>query len=256
MKSLFTRFVQVSLLATLALGATFTTTATTAYAADNRKLVVGIEDGYFPYEYLNEKGEFVGYDVDVINYVCKEIKAQCTLARGTFDALIPNLLYKKTDLVISALSITDERKKRVEFSDVYVPAQKAGYIVNNNATYKNLGQLKTVGVQQGTTLAAYLRANTKYNIKLYPSFDTAMLDLKGRRIDAVFESIDVASKYLADAKQQVKTFDKLVSDPLISQGTAIAFRKNDPLRLEVNKAIAKGEKSGYFAQLRKKYGIE
>lgn len=221
-------------------------------------LKIGIEDGYFPYEYLDQAGKFTGFDVEVIDYVCKDLMVECTLDRGAFDSLIPNLIYKKTDLVISALSVTDERKKRVAFSDTYVPPAYAVFLVPTNSKITDVNQIKNLGVQQGTTLATYLEKETNYKVNYYPSFDLSMLDLlAGSRVDAVFESYDVAAKYLKEKADQIKILGEPVLNPTISQGTAIALRPADnTLRQAVNQALARAEADGTLPALRAKYGLD
>ncbi|WP_222987501.1 transporter substrate-binding domain-containing protein [Psittacicella hinzii] len=236
-------------------------TATNSFAdtKPTRTLQIGIENGYFPYEYLDDQGNFTGFDVELINFVCAEIKANCVLNRGAFEALIPNLLFKKSDIVISALSVTDERKKRVAFSTPYISPKPAVYIVNNNTKLKDPKQVKVLGVQQGTTLAAYLKATLPSNVQVryYSSFDTAMLDLKGGRLDAVFESSDVAQKYLASENDLVKTLGAPVYSDLISQGVAIAVRPTDKTLLaEINQALVKAKETGLLDRLYVKYNID
>ncbi|RIY39298.1 substrate-binding periplasmic protein, partial [Psittacicella hinzii] len=150
----------------------------------------------------------------------------------------------------------DERKKRVNFSTPYVGAKPGVYIVNNSSPTKNISDLKVVGVQQGTTLASYLMTLKGIEIKYYPSFDTAMLDLKGGRVEAVFESLDVAAKYLDDKSQKVQVLDEPIFDNIIGQGTGIAFRKSDKeLLAKVNKALAKAKETGFLNELAQKYGV-
>ncbi|RIY33616.1 substrate-binding periplasmic protein [Psittacicella gerlachiana] len=221
-------------------------------------LTIGIEDGYYPYEYLNEKGEFTGFDVELINYICADLGVTCKLDRGAFDGLIPNLLFRKTDMVVSALSITDDRKKRVNFTVPYIEPSAAVYIVNEDSNLQSIDELKNIGVQQGTTLLSYLQSEKKnVQLKTYPSFDTAMLDLKGGRVQTVFESLDVASKYLNDKSQKVKVLGAPVYSPLISQGTGIAVRKGDTNLLNaLNASIEKLKADGTIDKLKAKYGIK
>lgn len=221
-------------------------------------LTIGIEDGYYPYEYLNEQGQFTGFDVELINYICADLGVTCKLDRGSFEGLIPNLLFKKTDMVVSALSITDERKKRVNFTSAYIDPIPGVYIVNNNSPLKSVSELKNIGVQQGTTLQVYLQEHVpNVTLRTYPSFDTAMLDLKGGRVQTVFESLDVANKYLKDPSQRVKVLGQPVYNPMISQGLGIAVRKEDTALLEaLNKSIAKLKADGTLEKLKEKYGID
>lgn len=250
---LFQTFVTVTTLI-----ASIFTSANVLANTPQRTLTIGIEDGYYPYEYTNEQGQFTGLDVELINFVCQQMQVKCVLKRGAFEGLIPELIFRKTDLVISALAITDERKKRIDFSTPYIEAKPGVFIVNQNNAPGQVEQLKVVGVQQGTTLAVYLKQALPKNvqIKMYPSFDTAMLDLKGGRVDAVFESIDVSAKYLNDQTNRVQVLGEPVYSDLISQGTAIAVRKgNTELLAQINAALEQARSQGLLTQLYAKYDL-
>ena len=88
-------------------------------AASAQELTFAMEPSYPPFETTNEKGEIIGFDVDVANAICKEIQATCKFKGEAFDALIPNLKAKRFDASISAIDITDARAKQVLFSDAY-----------------------------------------------------------------------------------------------------------------------------------------
>lgn len=252
--SKFTKFFTIC----TALTATFfaNNLITTPAQAAPQVLQVGIENGYYPYEYLNDKGEFTGLDVELINYVCQQMNVKCELQRGAFEALIPNLLFKKTDIVISALSITEERKKRVAFSTSYVDAKPAVYVINRANQSKAVKDLKVIGVQQGTTLLSYLNTLDGITIRQYPSFDTAMLDLGAGRLDAIFESLDVSAKYLEQERAKYSIAGEPVYSTIISNGTGIAVRKSDTkLLAQINQALAKAKETGFLQQLLTKYNL-
>ena len=127
-------------------------------------------------ETTNEKGEIIGFDVDVANAICKEIQATCNFKSQSFDALIPSLKAKRFDAAISAMDITEARAKQVSFSNAYYDSTASYVALKGKA---DLASAKTIGVQNGTTFQQYTAAETKqYNAKSYASLQDAILDLK------------------------------------------------------------------------------
>ena len=90
-----------------------------AMAANAQDLTFAMEPSYPPFESTNEKGEIIGFDVDIAKAICKEIQATCHFKGEAFDALITNLRSKRFDAAISAIDITDARAKQVLFSEPY-----------------------------------------------------------------------------------------------------------------------------------------
>ena len=124
--------------------------STAATAAD--KLRIGIEAAYPPFSAVAPDGSFVGFDIDIANALCTEMGAECTLVEQDWDGIIPALLARKFDAIIASMSITEERKKKVAFTDKYylTPAKFArrkGSGITVDA--KGLAG-KTVGVQRAT----------------------------------------------------------------------------------------------------------
>ena len=106
-------------------------------------------------ETTNEKGEIIGFDVDVANAICKEIQATCHFKSQAFDALIPSLKSKRFDAAISAIDITEARAKQVAFSNAYYDSSASYVALKGKA---DLASAKTVGVQNGTTFQQYTAA--------------------------------------------------------------------------------------------------
>lgn len=88
-----------------------------AVVANAQDLTFAMEPSYPPFEFTNEKGEIIGFDVDIANAICKEIQATCHFKGEAFDSLITNLRSKRFDAAISAMDITEARAKQVLFSD-------------------------------------------------------------------------------------------------------------------------------------------
>ena len=100
--------------------AVVTALGTTAVQAKEWKTVrFGIEGAYPPFSWTEPNGELRGFDVDMANALCKELEAKCQIVSQDWDGIIPSLLARKYDAIIAAMSITEERKKRVDFTGKY-----------------------------------------------------------------------------------------------------------------------------------------
>ncbi|MFL4355853.1 transporter substrate-binding domain-containing protein, partial [Escherichia coli] len=80
---------------------------------------IGIEAGYPPFSFKTPDGKLAGFDVDIGNALCEEMKVKCTWVEQEFDGLIPALKVRKIDAILSSMTITDERKKSVDFTNKY-----------------------------------------------------------------------------------------------------------------------------------------
>lgn len=160
----------------------------TAQAQD---IKFAMEPTYPPFEMTNEKGEIIGFDVDIANAICKEIKANCSFQSQPFDGLIQGLRQKQFDAAISGMGITESRKKQVLFSDPYF-ASSAAFIAKKGVDFSTV---KTIGVQNGTTYQNYLAKEKKeYKVKSYASYQNAILDIQNGRIDAIFGDVPVLAE--------------------------------------------------------------
>lgn len=244
----------VTLATTAMATAVFGLTAAQAELNKDKVYVVGTEATYAPYEYLNQKGEVEGFDIDLINYICKEIGIQCKISNQSFDGLIPNLKFKKIDLAIAGFHPTEARAKAVDFSEEYLPKETVTYVVLKTAPFKEVTELKTVGSQAGTSQSQYLEKKTNYKVVKYATNDLAYLDLEAKRLDAYILGSEVAKQTLAQFPN-FTTLGQPFSDPIFGiSGPAIAVAKgNKELLGAVNQALAKAKSSGYITELKTKY---
>ena len=221
-------------------------------AASSQELTFAMEPSYPPFETTNEKGEIIGFDVDVANAICKEIQATCKFKGEAFDALIPNLKAKRFDASISAIDITDARAKQVLFSDAYYDSTASYVTLKGKAT---LESAKNVGVQNGTTFQQYTVAETKqYTTKAYASLQSAILDLKSGRIDMIFGDTAVLADMISKEPEMQFVGEKVANKKYFGNGLGIAMHKsNKELAEQLNKGLAAIKANGEYQKIYDKW---
>ena len=234
------------LLATLLAGSTF---------ANAQDITFAMEPSYPPFELTNEKGEIVGFDMDIANAICKELNATCHFKTQAFDALIPSLIKGRGgfDAAISAIDITEARAKQVAFSAPYYESSASFISVKDKVS--DLAQAKKVGVQNGTTYQQYINAEAKqYTASSYASLRDAILDLKNGRIDIIFGDIDVLRE-MFDKNPELSFVGERVTDKrYFNNGLGIAVKKsNTALVDDLNKGIAAIKANGEYQKIYDKW---
>ena len=221
-------------------------------AASAQELTFAMEPSYPPFETTNEKGEIIGFDVDVANAICKEIQATGKFKGEAFDALIPNLKAKRFDASISAIDITDARAKQVLFSDAYYDSTASYVTLKGKAT---LESAKNVGVHNGTTFQQYTVAETKqYTTKAYASLQSAILDLKSGRIDMIFGDTAVLADMISKEPEMQFVGEKVANKKYFGNGLGIAMHKsNKELAEQLNKGLAAIKANGEYQKIYDKW---
>lgn len=224
----------------------------TAPAGETRNLVIATEANYPPFNNTSADGKIVGFDVDVINAVCEEIKAKCDIVAQDWDGLLPGLITSKYDAVIAGMSITPERQAQVDFSEPYF-SNTIVWLAKNDGSFdpKNIKGL-VLGSQRSTTGADYI---TKHydgkdgnRVQLYDTYTNSYLDLKAGRNQAVMAEKVSAMDWL---KQGNEGFG-LVGDEIDNNDNlGIAVRKGDTLKADFDKALATLKANGKLAELEK-----
>ena len=236
------------------------TFAAGAAFADGEKIVIATEGAYPPFNNLESDGTLTGFDVDIAKALCEDMKADCQIIAQDWDGMIPGLLAKKFDAIIASMSITEERKQKVDFTNKYYNTPPAIVVPKDSplteATEESLSG-KVIGVQTGTTHANYVEAHMgKSEAKIYPTADEYKLDIANGRIDAVVDDSVVLSEWVkTEAGSCCKVLAMLPIDVKINgEGAGIAIRKGeDALREKFNKAITNIRANGKYAEINKKY---
>lgn len=223
-----------------------------AVAANAQEITFAMEPSYPPFETTNEKGEIVGFDVDVASAICQKIQATCHFKSSSFDALIPSLKAKRFDAAISAIDITDARAKQVAFSDAYYDSSASYVAFKKDIT---LADAKTVGVQNGTTFQQYTANETKqYKANPYASLQDAILDLKNGRIDIIFGDTAVLSDMISKEPEIHFVGEKVTNKQYFGNGLGIAVNKSSKELLEsLNKGLADIKASGEYQKIYDKW---
>jgi lysine-arginine-ornithine-binding protein len=223
-------------------------------------LRVGVEGNYPPFSALSPDGKLSGFDIDIANAVCAEMKATCTLVQQEWDGMIPALNAKKFDMIVASMTITEERKKAVDFSDAYydVPSRwvaKAGTFTE--ATPASLKGKKII-VLRNSPRAKYVQENFKESEVLLVAKETEVyLELTAGRGDIGFGSSVVSSEAFLkkpEGKGFAQVGDTVILDRTGGAGVGIALRKNeDELRGKINAALKTIRANGTYKKLADKY---
>lgn len=233
-----------------------------SYAALPQTVRIGTDATYAPFSSKDAKGDFVGFDIDLGNEMCKRIAVKCTWVGSDFDALIPSLKAKKIDAIISSLSITEKRQQEIAFTDKLYAADSRLVVAKSSDIQPTLESLKgkRVGVLQGTTQETYGNehwAPKGIEIVSYQGQENIYADLTAGRIDAAFQDEVAASEGFL--KQPVGKDYKFggpsIKDvKLFGVGTGMGLRKEDnELREALNKAFAEMRADGTYEKIAKKY---
>ncbi|MEZ0605312.1 ABC transporter substrate-binding protein [Paraburkholderia sp. IW21] len=249
-------------MAALALFATATVTAGSASAADIKEVRFGVEASYAPFESKSPSGELQGFDIDVGNAVCAKLKAKCVWVENSFDGLIPALEARKFNAINSDMTITEQRRQAIDFTDpIYtIPnqmiAKKGSGLLPTPVSLKG----KHVGVLQGTIQEAYAKArwaSAGVDVVPYQTQDQIYADLASGRLDAAFQDAEAASKGFLK-KPQGAGFEfagpAVTDEKLLGAGVGYGVRKGDKaLKDALNQALKDLKADGTIDRFAAKY---
>lgn len=219
-------------------------------------LRVGTSPDYPPFEYIDQNGSIVGFDIDLVNMLAQKLGYKVQIVSISFDGLIPALVNNQIDLIAAGMTITPERQKVVSFTIPYFNNTMSVMIpAGSSFVPKSLDDLvgKTVGCESGTTgemmLRQYVNSTGKIiNIKPYDNFILVMQDLENKRIDAAM--VDTTA-----AKEFVKKYNVAIAFTIdTGQALGLAVRKSDTdLLNKLNSALTELINSPDWDKLVSKY---
>ncbi|MFA0568952.1 ABC transporter substrate-binding protein [Vibrio gallaecicus] len=236
-------------------------TALLCSAVQAKEVRLASDFTYPPFNYKNSEGTPVGFDIEIADALCKQASLECTWVAQSWDSLIPSLLARKSDVIMASMRITEERKRKVLFTNKYYQTP-AVFVASKNASFeidKSGLDGKTIGVQQGTIHDRYVtdKFGKVANIKRYTGQDEVYLDLQNGRLDATFGNSDQLSLAFLDKKEGAgfEFKGKAVTDKAyIGEGTALALRLQDKkLAKQFNQAIEEIRANGTYDKIAAKY---
>ena len=244
----------------LAFAATVAFAAAIGVAQAQDTLRIGTEGAYPPFNNLTPDGKLEGFDIDIANALCEEMKVKCEFVTQDWDGIIPALQAGKFDAIIASMSITAERAEKVDFTDKYYntpPAIAAPKDTDIKGVTKEDLAGKTIGVATSTTHFNYSeKTYTDSTLKGYPTSQEFLLDLANGRLDAVNDDISVLEGWLATPDGACcKLVGAITPVPEIhGAGAGIAVRKGETeLVQKFNAAIQAIRANGKYKAINDKY---
>ena len=242
----------------LALAATFA--FGTAAFAEPLKIGIAAEP-YPPFASPDAAGNWVGWEVDLINAVCAAGQMECVITPVAWEGIIPSLTGGQIDAIMASMSITEERMKTIDFSDKYYNTPTVIVTAKGSGLTPDAAGMagKIIGVQVSTVHEAYAQAHFKdaAEIKTYQTTDEGFQDLAAGRIDASqADSIAIDAFMASDAgKACCEVIGAVADDPaILGKGVGVGLRKGeDALKAQFNAAIAKVIADGTYDAISKPY---
>ena len=254
-----------------------------ASVANSQTIRIGTEGAYPPWNNINSAGDLEGAEIDFGNEACKRMGVTCEWVTQDWDGIIPALLQGKYDIIIAGMSITEERKEKVNFTTGYMTDGARFAVLKgsgladlniagmskvnlNNAGGKEqaaIGQLiaamdgKTVCVQSSTIHQNFLEKHMSgaVDVKLYQAVDDHNLDLAAGRCDAILADVGSIVDFMeSDGGVDVALTGPKFSGGVFGDGVGGAIRKEDTEILEMwNSVISEMSKDGTTAEITKKW---
>ncbi len=207
---------------------------------------IASEGAYAPYNLINDKGELDGYEIELGNELCKRAGLECTWVKNDFDAMIPNLLGSNFDAIMAGMSITDERKKSIQFTQNYLPPVPSAYMALSDDVDLEGG---VVASQTGTIQSSYV-AESGATLVEFGTFDEAAAAVRNGEADAVFADKD----FLVPLVAQNDGFVWVGEDVPLGDGIGMGLRQSDTeLRDKFDAAIGSMKEDGSINPLIKKW---
>jgi len=228
-----------------------------ACLAEKPTYIVASDISWPPFEMVDEQGNYVGFDLDVMREIAKLEGYNIKIVDVAFDSIIPGVVSGKYDIGASGFTITEKRDKVVDFSNPYWSSDQAILILKDSGLniVTALSGGRTVGAQRGTTGASWIKENliekgVDVKLKLYETYPMAVLDLLNGNIDAVIQDEPASRASLAKE-------ENLTMAGIIITGEEFGFlvKEGDPegLLSKINDGMAKLKASGKWDELVKKY---
>jgi len=229
-------------------------------SAEKEVYVVASDISWPPFEWKDEAGNYVGFDLDVMRGIAKEQGYEIEIVDVAFDSIIPGVVAGKYDIGASGFTITAKREEVIDFSGPYYSSDQA-VLIRRDAGLNIITALSegsTVGAQRGTTGADWIKTNliekgVKVELKLYETYPMSVLDLINKNIDAVIQDEPASRASAAKEKKRIEVAGIIVT------GEEFGFltQEGDPYGLlpKINLGMLKLRASGEWDRLIAKYFV-
>ncbi|MGX9134468.1 substrate-binding periplasmic protein [Rummeliibacillus sp. JY-2-4R] len=253
--------VAASVLVLSACGGTSTNKGATQNATGNKlqqiqgngEMTIGIMGTYAPYNFMGKDKQYTGFDVDIAKEIANRLNVKPKFVAQEFSGLIPGLQKGKFDVLVSQVTITDERKKAIDFSDPYITNEVKAIVKEDNTDIKSTADFKgkTIGVGLGTNDETYLRNDLmpkvgNFKINTYDDVITTLKDLDAGRIDATINNVFALKPIVEQNGYKIKA----VGQPIKSDKAAVAVKKGNPQLVDaINKALQDMKNDGTYKKI-------
>ena len=214
-------------------------------------LVMGTNATFPPYEYVDDNNKIVGIDAEIAQAIADKLGMKLEIKDMEFDSLIPAVKSDSIDVVLAGMTVTDERKQSVDFSDSYSKGVQV-IIVKEGSDIKSADDLKgkKIGVQSGTTGDSYCTTDFgQENVKQFSNGSLAVAALANGQVDCVVIDNEPAKNYVA-----ANTGLKILDTEYVNEDYAIAVSKDNPdLLKKINTALKELKEAGKIDEIVGKY---
>ena len=248
--------------------------------ANADKIRIGTEGAYPPWNSKDASGKLIGFEVELAWTLCRYIGQQCEIVEQDWDGMIPALIMRKFDAIMAGMSITDERKKAINFSQGYADevaslavmkgsnlegmqtSEGINLSIKSGAVKKDLKTItsalagKTVCVQTATIHQNFLESGDvgKVNVRTYKTQDEVNLDLTSGRCDVALAAAVAFTDYAEKSGKPVVLVGPTFSGGAFGNGVGVGIRKDDTELLKAfNSAINKARKNGDISRIATKW---
>ncbi|WP_371864345.1 cystine ABC transporter substrate-binding protein [Pseudomonas sp. Irchel 3E13] len=222
---------------------------------DKGVINIGLEGTYPPFSYVDADGKLTGFEVELSEALAKQLGVKAKVQPTKWDGILAALESKRLDVVVNQVTISEERKKKYDFSKPYTVSGIQALILKKKAAELNINAAadlagKKVGVGLGTNYEQWVKQDVpKADVRTYEDDPSKFADLRNGRIDAILIDRLAALEYAQKAKDT-----ELAGAAFSRLESGIALRKGEPELLDaINQALDKLRADGTLAKLSEKY---
>ena len=220
--------------------------ALTAGMGMGQTVRMGTEGAYPPYNFIDANGDVAGFERELGDELCSRAELDCTWAKNDWDSIIPNLVSGNYDTIMAAMSINDERKQVIAFTQNYLPPAPSSYVAIDEGADLEGG---VVAVQTGTVQASYV-AETPATMIEFPNIDQVFAAIRNGEADAGFGDHEVVRPYVEDSSDLIFVGEQVFLD----DGIGVGLRQSDnDLREKLDAAITEMKEDGSLNDLIRKH---